>query len=180
MAYILQAVRRKYIPKPGSTKQRPLGIPCFEDKLIHAGLVRILESIYERDFIEDSYGFRPARSCHDALKTLCLTMEHKPIAMTKEGLKIVGWNWYQIAEWLDASYFYQSKPADRKIGCCPPRHIKAELAGMIAVADECMAGGLNGTDAPAPELQVSELADGERQPERKQRLDPPLAAKVDV
>ena len=41
MAYIPQAVRRKYIPKPGSAKERPLEIPCFEDKLIQAGFVRM-------------------------------------------------------------------------------------------------------------------------------------------
>lgn len=67
MAYIPQAVRRTFIPKPGSAKQRPLGIPCFEDKLVSAGMVRILNAVYEQDFIEDSYGFRPARSCHKAL-----------------------------------------------------------------------------------------------------------------
>ncbi|MBM9513362.1 reverse transcriptase domain-containing protein [Desulfogranum marinum] len=79
MAYIPQAVRRKYIPKPGSAKGRPLGIPCFEDKLVQAGLIQILESVYEQDFIADSYGFRPARSCHDALRGLSVTVENNPI-----------------------------------------------------------------------------------------------------
>lgn len=75
MAYRPQPVRRTYIPKPGTNKQRPLGIPAYEDKLVQAAVVAILEPIYEGDFIDDSYGFRPQRSCHDALRALSRTVE---------------------------------------------------------------------------------------------------------
>lgn len=54
MAYIPEPVRRRYIAKPGTDRRRPLGIPTLENKLVEAGLVRILEAIYESDFIADS------------------------------------------------------------------------------------------------------------------------------
>jgi len=78
MAYKPQPVLRINIPKPGSKKKRPLGIPTLEDKLVAGGLVKILQAIYEQDFIDDSYGFRPKRSCYDALRALSNAIEDNP------------------------------------------------------------------------------------------------------
>lgn len=77
MAYIPQPVLRVNIPKPGSDKMRPLGIPALEDKLVQTGLSRILQAIYEQEFIADSYGFRPNRGCHDALRALNQTVSQR-------------------------------------------------------------------------------------------------------
>lgn len=61
-------VRRAWIPKPGSTEKRPLGIPTVRDRVVQTALVHVIEPILDNEFHEQSYGFRHGRSCHAALR----------------------------------------------------------------------------------------------------------------
>src|SRR5690606_27251506 len=66
--YVPQPVRRVMIDKPGTNQQRPLGIPTIRDRVVQTALRMVLEPIFERDFARESYGFRPRRSCPQALE----------------------------------------------------------------------------------------------------------------
>jgi group II intron reverse transcriptase/maturase len=68
--YRAPPVRRVHIPKGTGGETRPLGIPTFEDKVLQRAVVMVLESVYEQDFLDCSYGFRPGRSAHQALQAL--------------------------------------------------------------------------------------------------------------
>ena len=70
--------RRVYIPK-NETETRPLGISALENKIVERGVTNILSSVYEQDFLDCSYGFRPQRSCHQALKQINDQIMFQPV-----------------------------------------------------------------------------------------------------
>jgi RNA-directed DNA polymerase len=66
--YRAQAVKRVWIPKPGSQEKRPLGVPTIRDRIVQGAVRQVIEPIYEREFANQSYGFRPGKGCKDALR----------------------------------------------------------------------------------------------------------------
>src|SRR5882724_10652750 len=86
-SYRPQAIRRHYIPKPGSAEKRPLGIPTVRDRVVQTALRMVLEPIFERDFATHSYGFRPGRGCKDALRRVTELLEAGYVHIVDADLK---------------------------------------------------------------------------------------------
>jgi RNA-directed DNA polymerase len=78
--YRAPAVRRVHIPKEGGSMTRPIGVPTFEDKILQRAVAMVLEAVYEQDFLDCSYGFRPRRSAHQGLEAV-----REPLMMMNGG-----------------------------------------------------------------------------------------------
>jgi len=139
-AYHAKPVRRVYIPKSDG-RQRPIGVPALEDKIVQRSAAEVLGAIYETDFLKFSFGFRPGRSPHDALDTLAVAIQQRPLNWVLDA-DIRGFFDNIDHEWL--MKFVEQRIADKRV----LRHIRKWLQagvfedGEVRVAEYgCPQGG---------------------------------------
>lgn len=136
MAYRPQAVRQVLIPKEGKGgAMRPLGISSFEDKLVQRRVQEILESIYEPLFLDWSYGFRPGRSCHNAVKALSTYLHAGEVEVV---IDVDLANFFSTIDHEVLLSMLKSKIRDTKFMRYISRMLKAGLLtnGELSVSDE--------------------------------------------
>ena len=123
-SYQPKSTRRVYIPKDGSNKMRPLGISCYEDKLVENIIAQILTEVYEPKFYNESFGFRPNRSCHQAVREIIEKVKYHKVNYVVEA-DIKGFFDNVDHEWLIK--FLEHDIADKKFIDIIKKFLKAGI-----------------------------------------------------
>lgn len=122
-SYHRQPARRVWIPKLGTNEKRPLGIPAVRDRTVEAALKNLLEPIFERDFAEHSYGFRPGRGCREAVERV-------------EELLREGHRWCVDC---DLKSYFDTIPHDRLMELVQQRVVDGSVLGLL---QQCLKAGV--------------------------------------
>ena len=132
-AYRALPSRRVYIPKPDG-RQRPLAVAALEDKIVQRAVAKLLNAIYEEDFLGLSYGFRPGRGTHDALDALCVGIHSKKVSFILDA-DIRSFFDEINQEWLIR--FLEHRIGDRRIIRLIQKWLKAGVMedGVVTVSD---------------------------------------------
>lgn len=108
-------VKRVWLPKPGSQEKRPVGVPTVRDRIVQSALRHVMEPIFEREFAQQSYGFRPGRGCKDALRRV-------------EELLDAGRNWVVDA---DLKSYFDTIPHDRLLQQVERKIADGRVLGLV-------------------------------------------------